>query len=269
MPGPIRRSRSKGILCFLCAVLLGLVLQLAPSWSAFAESFGFAPQQYKSGLTYGNGIYFAPYRFKVYAEPREDATVLGEFRWGRHTRSNQVDIFRPNGDHVTMAANRVFFCFYPELDVAMLAVTGDEEGGWLEVMYDQQGKKTGWLKQADIRVAAENGKDALPAHFGVYQTWLDFMKLNAKASGIYWLSGVSEYQRSVRFKDEDTASLIPITVIRDLKVRHVRGNWLLVEVLDFERNTPIGWVRWRDDDGNLMVFPNISGRHLPIVTTAY
>ena len=43
---------------------------------------------------------------------------------------------------------------------------------------------------------------------------------------------------------------------------------MLVEVLDFERNTPIGWVRWRDHDGNLMVFPNITSDRLPVMTTA-
>jgi hypothetical protein len=43
----------------------------------------------------------------------------------------------------------------------------------------------------------------------------------------------------------------------------------LVEVLDFERNMPIGWIRWRDEDGNLLAFPNLSGDRLPIVTTAY
>lgn len=262
MPGPIFHLRR-----LVCAVMLCVVLLTGGMASALAAGgFGFAPQYYKSGMTYGNGIYFAPYHIKFYAKPQESAALLGEIRWGRQTHSNQVDIFRPNGDHVTAAADRVFFCFYPDLDVAMMAVTGDEENGWLEVMFDQQGKKTGWVKPGDFKL--ESGQE-VPAHFGVYQTWQDFMKLNAKARGIFWLSGVNEYQRSVRYKDEDASSLIPVTIIRDLKVRHVRGNWLLVEVLDFERNMPIGWVRWRDDDGNLMVFPNIAGRHLPIVTTAH
>jgi len=270
MIGQTYQTKGRAIQRFLCGALLSLLLLFAMLPEAFAgNGFGFAPQRYKSGSTYGDGIYFAPYKFTVYSEPRENATILGEFRWKHQTQSNLVDITRPNGDHITAAADRVFFCFYSELDVAMLAVTGDDDNGWLEVMYDQNGKKTGWIKQADLKASSESGQNPTPAHFGVYQTWLDFMKLNAKASGIYWLSGVNEYQRSVRAKDEDGASLIPITIIRDLKVRHLRGNWLLVEVLDFERNTPIGWVRWRDDDGNLMVFPNISGKHLPIVTTAY
>lgn len=254
----------KRLLCVLLLCLLAV--GIAPTVLAKGSGFGFAPKVYKSGLTYGNGIYFAPYRFTVYSEPKEDAPVLGEFRWSRKTQSNQVEVFKSNGVHFTTPASRVFFCFYPELDIAMLAVTGDDDNGWLEVVYDQTNQKTGWVKMADETALKDPER---PAHFGVYQTWLDFMRLNARANGIYWLSGVSQYQRSLRSKDEDTAKLIPVTVIRDLKVRHVRGNWLLVEVLDFERNMPIGWIRWRDEDGNLLAFPNLSGDRLPIVTTAY
>lgn len=255
-------------LTLLCNAFPGMLGSMAAS-----PGYGFAPQSYKSGYTYGSGVYFAPYRFTLYAEPKESATVIGEFRWGQRNQSNTVDIIRPNVDHTTTYANRVFFCFYSDLNVAMMAVTGDTDNGWVEVIYDQEKRKTAWVKlkpeeSKPVGSAKSDSKENTePAHFGVYQTWLEFMKLNAKASGIYWLSGVSEYQRSVRTADDDGAKLISVTIIREMKVRHVRGNWLLVEVLDFERNMPIGWVRWRDDNGELMAFPNISGQHLPIVTT--
>lgn len=260
---------------FLCVLLL---LPIASNAFAAGSGFGFGPQTYQNGTLYGNGVYFAPYSFTLYEKPQRDATQIGTFRWNHNTTGNTLDVLRPNGEYVSVSANQLFLCFYPELDVAMMAATGDDETGWVEVVYDQAKHKTAWVqlkpdeqsRLASAKPQSPSGTPATePAHFGVYQTWLEFMKLNSKASGIYWLSGVNEYNRSIRSKDEDTAKLLPVTLIRDLKVRFVRGNWLLVEVLDFERNTPIGWVRWRDDDGNLMVFPNISGKHLPIVTTAY
>jgi hypothetical protein len=240
---------------------------------AIRNSYGFAPQKYQDGYTYGNGIYFAPYQFTLYTEPKASASVIGTFRWSRQTTGNTLDVFSANGDEHSVSADHTFFCFYPQLDVAMMAVTGDTDDGWVEVIYDQAGRKTGWVQakaaSADSSDTTLQSPKTEPAHFGLYQTWLEFMKLNAKASGIYWLSGVKEYNRSIRSSDADEAKMIPVTVIRDLKVRHIRGNWLLVEVLDFQRNTPIGWVRWRDDNGNLMVFPNISGKHLPVVTTTF
>lgn len=265
------------VVASLFAGCLAMVL-LPPSAQAQVNGYGFAPQRYNAGYTYGNGVYFAPYTFKLYTKPDETAPMIGEFHWGRKTTGNSVDVLTAKGDRYAVYADHLFFCFYPQWDVAMMAVVGDDGNGWVEVVYDQSNKKTGWVKLKDSPKQTATASDTStlapiasnePAHFGVYETWLEFMKLNAKPSGIYWLSGVKEYNRSIRTSDADDAKLIPVTIIRDLKVRHVRGNWLLVEVLDFERNMPIGWVRWRDDDGNLMVFPNISGQQMPIVTTSY
>jgi hypothetical protein len=244
---------------------------------------GFSPQRFKDGVNYGNGIYFAPYDFYVYSQPNEASPLLAEFHWKHQASGNSVTTGSTGGERKSIAGDRVFISFYPQLDVAMMAVIGengeDEKGdNWVEVVYDQAHQKTGWvhLKQslaANPKPGATPGQQALaslktdePLHFGVYQTWPEFMKLNAKANGVYWLSGVKEYYRSIRSSDSDEAKLIPITIIRNLKVRHLRGNWLLVEVLDFENNTPIGWIRWRDDDGNLMVFPNINQQYHPVVT---
>jgi hypothetical protein len=258
------------------SVMMAILCALLVFGSSFATSmgFGFGPQQYKSGYSYGNGIYFAPFEFKVYAEPDTDSKVLKEFRWAHNTQSNSIESVQEDGVGQPVLADHVFFCFYPQLDVAMLAVVGENDNGWVEVIYDQAKDKTGWVpvKQAPTKEAAAEQLAPMfetPAHFGVYQTWVEFMKLNAKNNGIYWLNGVSQYQRSLRASDADEAKFVPITIVRDIKVKHVRGNWLLVEILDFERNTPIGWVRWRDNDGNLMVFPNLTGKKGPIVTTAY
>lgn len=244
----------------LMAALLSLVMVFAAAPPVLA-GYGFAPKIYKSGYTFGNGIYYAPYEVKVHAEPSEESPLVEHLDWsGNDNQGYYTVLSRLKNRYVR--ANTAFICFYPDLAVAMMAVVGENGKNWLEVVYDQESGKTGWVKMQPV---ADEGRIS---HFGRYQTWFDFMKYNARSHGIYWLSGVSSYHRAVRYKDEDKSPLIPVTVIRDLKVRHIRGNWMLVEVLDFERNTPIGWVRWRDSDGNLLVFPNISSEHQPIMTTA-
>lgn len=252
-----------------------------PPAQAQLSGYGFAPRGYKDGVNYGNGIYFAPYVFSLYTEPNERSPLIGEFHWSRKTNSNNITVNTADAERHSIAADHVFFCFYPQLDVAMMAVAGENGEGWVEVVYDQARKKTGWvhLKDSPLKDSspvsqsqASLSKQTLapvdtgePIHFGVYQTWLEFMKLNAKSNGIYWMSGVKEYNRAIKSSDADDAKIIPVTIIRDMKVKHLRGNWLLVEVLDFENNTPIGWIRWRDDDGNLMVFPNINKQYRPVV----
>jgi hypothetical protein len=246
-----------------------------PVAQAQVNGYGFGPQTYKSGYNYGTGVYFAPHVFTLYSKPDEASPAIAEFHWNKKTTSS-VDVTTPDGDKRVLNTDHMFVCFYPQLDVAMMAVTGDQDDGWVEVIYDQSGPRTGWVRIKETTPKTASKGDSLepldtgePSHFGVYQTWQEFMKLNARVDGIYWLTGVKDYNRSIRSSDADDAKIYPITIIRDLKVKFVRGNWMMVEVLDFERNTPIGWVRWRDDDGNLMVFPNITGQHQqPIVTTA-
>jgi hypothetical protein len=225
---------------------------------------GFAPERYKNGTHFGTGIYFAPHQFTLYTEPKTNSPTLGTIEWSSKSGLNGLRMTSPGGMPKSIYADKLFFCYYPELDIAMMAVDGDNDNGWVEVIYDQQEHKTAWVKaNTDENSTGSDASTTLTSntassHLGVYQTWLEFMKYNAKAKGIYWLNGVAEYNRALRTKDEDTAKLISTTVIRKLKVRYVRGNWLLVEVQDFEMNTPIGWIRWRDDDGNLMAFPNLT-----------
>ena len=142
-----------------------------------------------------------------------------------------------------------------------MSVLSENGDGWAEVVYDQRRQKTGWVK---LRThMSETETDHWPEHLGHFQSWLDFMKYNAKAAGIYWLTGVSQYHRSPRMSPNDKAKLIDIQVMRRLTVKHIRGNWLLVEVMDFDRTMPIGWIRWRDKEGRLMVFPNLAGKKTP------
>jgi len=88
---------------------------------------------------------------------------------------------------------------------------------------------------------------------------------NARAHGIYWLDGVAAYDRALRQNPDDGAKLVPMTVIKDMRVLHARGNWLLVEATDINRQRPIGWIRWRTDAGELLVFTNLAGgRHVVV-----
>lgn len=244
---------------------------------AYSSLQGFSPKNYKDGRQYGNGVYFAPHDVTIYEKESETSPVVEKFHWDKQN----AEMFNLTSalTNKSMPIRNVFISFYPQADVAMMPVISESAGlgpdgkeiddpneptSWVEVIYDQEHKKSGWVR------LSEHHDDVKPtSHVGLYQSWLDFMKYNAKAVGVYWLTGVSQYQRGLRQKDTDDSPMIETMVIRDLKVRHVRGNWLLVEVLDFAHNTPIGWMRWRDDEGNLMAFPNLSQEKGPVIITGF
>lgn len=235
---------------------------------AWQNTAGFAPQTYKDSYQYGSGIFFAAYNLTLYTEPDSQAKKLATIKWQQ--QDSTVHLVYDNGHTASLQSDRLFFCFYPKLNIAMMAVVSTTDDGWAEVVYDQKTHKTAWVQlRPDEEQPKKKAEDAEPAHFNVYQTWVEFMRLNAKSTGVYWLSGVSSYQRSLRMSDLDNAKILPVTIIRKMQIRHVRGNWLLVEVEDLQGQHPIGWVRWRDEEGNLLAFPNLSGGHLPVVTVGF
>ncbi len=252
------RKPASGLLALLL-VGAGLATALVPP-RAEAVQYGYAPEHYENRLTYGTGVYFAPYRTKIYTEPDESADPVEVLEWS--PKGSSTTVFSSERQSFSHPETH-FIAFFPTLEVAIMSVISDDGEGWAEVVYDQKREKTGWVKLRTV-MSEEETVD-WPKHLGHFQTWLDFMKYNGKAAGIYWLTGVSEYNKFLRQSPDDKAQLIQVQMIRRLKVKHIRGNWLLVEIMDFDRTTPIGWIRWRDANGRLMVFPNLADRKSPYI----
>jgi hypothetical protein len=263
--------------CSLLAIMFFMVISciplgtvVCPAAMAQGNPSGFSPQVYNNGAQYGTGVFFAPPSLALYKTANDPDAPQGVLQWSQNDTT--VSLAYANGHTTRIRSDLPFFCFYPEMQVAMMAVVGtSEDGEWADVVYDQKTGKTAWVKLRLNNPTSQTGKatTADPAFLGVYQTWVEFMRLNARQVGVYWLSGIQQYQRSLRMSDSDDATLLPVTVMRKIQVRHVRGNWLLVEVSDLQGDHPIGWVRWRGDDGQLLAFPNLSGKHLPMVMTGF
>jgi hypothetical protein len=241
------------------ALAIGCIAAWLPL-PARADSFGFAPSTYPSPLIYGEGVYFAPQALKLYSKPDFTAKVVASYSWSVDNAKTMVR--RPEGSPVL--ARNVFLAFYPSLRLALLPVVSENGQGWAEVAY-QQGKPeaTAWvpLRSTLEKDAKQSSSLAYEASYaGVFQPWLQFMRLNAKANGITWLQGVSPYSKSMRTAPEDKAKLVQVQMPRQPRILHAKGNWLLMEVTDLGREHPIGWVRWRDDKGQLLAFPNFASQ---------
>jgi hypothetical protein len=242
---------------------LGLVSALFTS-PALADWFGFAPTAYPSKQVYGEGVYFAPQTLKLYSKPDFTSKVLATYNWSTDNANTITRL--PEGTPVL--AKSVFLAFYPSLKLALLPVLSENGLGWAEVSVYQQGSKEATSQTAWVPLRATVEKDPKQSasltyeapHTGVFQPWLQFMRLNGKANGITWLQGVSPYNKSMRSAPEDKAKLVAVQMPRQPRVLHAKGSWLLMEVTDLGREHPIGWVRWRDDNGQLLAFPNFASQ---------
>lgn len=237
-------------------VFAGIVL-MALLWlpvAALAIS-GFGPSRYPNPRQPGIGVFFAPKACPIYARPSFEDDPIEWLRWDS---SGQVFSHQRQ---TTVDARRIFLAFYPAQQMALLPVVSDNGVGWAEIQVNAT--QTAWVPLRSQW--GEKERTEWPTHWGEYQTWLEFMRDNAPKAGILWLPGVAESKRSLHMEPEDTAKLVPVELMRNVTVRHVRGDWMLLEVLDFNRESPMGWVRWRDDQGQLMAFPNLAKQRNPYV----
>lgn len=254
----------KSQLIKLLSLALGMFLlsSVILTQHALANYGDFGPSHYPSHLTTGIGVYFAPLDLPLYKHPH-DAQPVDVLHWTEQPNSSGNKVYS-EAAHFSLPAQQIFLAFFPTRKVAILPVLSDDGNGWVEVMVDQHKKATAWVPlKADLPPAVTDGQ---PKHIGEFQTWLDFMKYNTKAAGFYWLTGVDDYTRALRMAPRDDAKILELLVVRKMTVKHIRGNWLLVEAVDFDRSTPIGWIRWRDKNGKLLLFPNLEKkRSLPII----
>ncbi len=112
-------------------------------------------------------------------------------------------------------------------DASPLVVSA-RKGDWLRVFYDDAGREA-WLN---------------PQYKGHFQSWEQFLKLQASRL----LPGLqSQYYQLVQ--QPGGKLLGTLTPKQAFKVLKIENGWGMVLV----DQTRIGWLRWRDDDGRLLV----------------
>ena len=67
-------------------------------------------------------------------------------------------------------------------------------------------------------------------------------------------------EEKVLYAKEDLSSRVleQINYPKFVNFTVIRGNWMLASINDNAKQTKIGWFKWRNDDGTLNMFPNLS-----------
>lgn len=101
-------------------------------------------------------------------------------------------------------------------------------GTWLQVAYDDAGREA-WLN---------------PSRQMTFQVWELFFKGHVSRL----LPGLQKKYYQV-FQEPGISPLAVLTVKQPFKVLQFEGDWAIVLI---EQNA-LGWLRWRDDDGRLLI----------------
>ena len=223
-----RNLKGAGISCFI-------VLLILANFAPCVFALDYLPKYKDSVKNFGIGVYFAPVKAVLYSEPDETSKVVDVISWDEDGVQSLND---------ARSVNNVFLIFKPADKVALFAV--DEEiDGWCRVFYDQANSKSAWIKEDESK----------------FQEWFGFMNTEGRKKGLYFWADLPETGRQLRVEPDDNAKLTDGCYYANfVSPTIIRGNWMLVRMVDYDRSVRIGWLRWRTDDGRLLVFPRATAR---------
>lgn len=205
------------------------MLFLSIATSAFALDV--VPNTVSLNYTNTFGIYQVDHAIVIYDKPDEKATIKQKIVW---TSENVIP--------KSLSLADLFVVYIQKKDLALMAVT-DETDDWVEVIYNNRTGEKGWIKKDD------------PYKFN---TWVNFYNMYGKKYGLVILNGAPETVYSMYGTPEEKQKVIS-TINRPelINLNIIRGNWMLVTVLDSDQTPKTGYVRWRSDDGVKYLFPNL------------
>ncbi len=138
--------------------------------------------------------------------------------------------------------DNVFVVYNEKKALALMAVT-DETEDWVELIYNNKTGARGWLKKDD------------PYKF---LTWVHFYNTYARKYGLYILNGAPEKINEMHGSTDDESKVISkINNPQKIILNIIKGNWMLVSVMDMDRTPKTGYIRWRSEDGVKYLFPAI------------
>ena len=194
------------------------------------------PMGKKSIRYYGIGVLNMPQNYTVYQYPYKEAKILKEVSYENIQKSairNRIDMRKVS-----------YIAHLPSENLALLPVDLNPGNDWYCVIINQETGEKGWVYNDD--------KFA-------FLTYRKFFYKFGKKYGIRFYSDLTEEEKVLYAKaDLESQVLEKLTYPRFATFTAIHGNWMLAMVNDSSRKPKIGWFNWRNDDGTLNVFPNLT-----------
>ena len=177
------------------------------------------------------GVYQVGNTIVLHSAPDDKAPIIKVIKWDNKKL-----------EPAELKFSEVFVVLKPVKELALMAVT-DETEDWVEVLYNNETGERGWLKKDD------------PYKFS---SWYNFYSMYGKKYGLVILTGAPKEAREMHGSADDSSKVLAeINTPVKINLNVIRGNWMLLSVMDMDRVPKTGYVRWRSDDGVKYLFPAI------------
>ena len=176
------------------------------------------------------GVYQPTNVLKVFEKPDSKSNVLFQKKWSYVTVSE------------TDYAYNLFAVLKDKKDLSFVYAT-DMDEDYVKVVYDKSKNLQGWAYK-------EDEFQFLP--------WITFYNMYGRKYGLKILKDAPDFVYDVHSRSDNDSQVIgKITRPKEIRLTAVQGNWVLVTVLNLGDKVSTGFVRWRGDNGEIYLFPNI------------
>lgn len=196
------------------------------------------PRYMDSVNFYGIGLYLADNKVQIYSD-----MYLSKLK----------DTIYKDESGIVSAKNIVeplysIVAYVSDKNIIAFAVA-DETDNALQIITSQKTGEKGWVKRP-----AENN----------YLSWYEFMNKYGKEKGIYFLKDIDEKYKKLHTAPHENSQILKDCYYsaENIKMIKITGNWMLVKVIDFDKSAVPGWIKWRDENGKIFVFPDFEAEEL-------
>lgn len=177
------------------------------------------------------GMYQVPKHVVVYEKADTKSKIVYEANW-------DYEKFKASS-----GTNYSFFSvFIPKKELGFIQVIDFTED-WINVVYNKERHLTGWIQAEELR----------------FMMWRNFYGTYGRKYGLSIFDDKKDTVKELHSgTTEDSQVVNSITAeVSKIKLTAIKGNWALVTILDVNKNAKTGYIRWRTDDGELQLFPDI------------
>ena len=210
--------------------ILSFCLFIFPSIAVFADVMPLYTGALQKGII---GFFYLPQKFNVYLYPRVDSQILDTVEW------NNIEVKYKDAK---LEPAELFAVQIPSKNYAFCMVV-DEQDDWYKIIYNKEKNKSGWVK---------------PEKDDDFWGLRDFYSFYGRKHGLGYMKNIDYHQRGIYSGAYDgSQKLGGFTLIKNIRLNKISGNWALVTVVDFDNKLKIGYIRWREDDGQIIIFPRM------------
>jgi hypothetical protein len=216
----------KKILC----IFLGIIFS---TLSAFADKI---PSTSKSIKNYGIGLIKLDRDFDIYSNPQKSGKIIQHVNLPEKKKNSAIiEDYRGNSNP--------FVIVVPEEKEYFATVEEYPENGWIKIYTNQQTSQTGWIKNEK-----ENN----------FLTWKEFIFEYGRENGLRLMTDVKSEDFKLYAQDTEEAKIADrFSYPEFILLRLIRGNWALVTIIDTGTVYKTGWIKWREDNGAMKLFPKM------------